>query len=156
MKILFSLFLCSTLGLLSSFSQNSNTPPLVNVSGEAEIRVAPDVVLITFGVEARANDLDAAVEAHEKKIEKLIGHIKELGVEGMVVISFIVEKDGSVSNIKILRDPGAETGTEAKRVVQLMQQQGIKWVPGYQRGRPVRVQYNLPVRFRLTGDEEEQ
>lgn len=62
--------------------QNSSSPPLVNVTGEAEIRVAPDVVVITFGVEARATGLDEAVAAHSEKVSKLIGHIKAAGVEG--------------------------------------------------------------------------
>ena len=70
---------------------------------------------------------------------------REVGVQGTAVIRFIVETDGSISNAEIMRDPGAGTGAEALRVVRSMP----TWQPGEQRGRKVRVQYNLPVRFRL-------
>lgn len=70
---------------------------------------------------------------------------RENGVEGMVVVSFVIETDGSITDVKILRDIGAGCGAEAKRVAESMPD----WLPGKQRGREVRVQYNLPVRFRL-------
>ena len=60
--------------------QNTSAPRLVTVTGEAEIRVAPDVVVLTFGVEARATELDEAVAAHAEKIARLIKHIKEKNV----------------------------------------------------------------------------
>jgi len=74
---------------------------------------------------------------------------RENGVEGTVVIQFVVEKDGSIAQAKILRDIGAQCGGEALRVVNLMNEKGLSWVPGKQRGRSVRVQFNLPVKFRL-------
>lgn len=70
---------------------------------------------------------------------------RENGVEGMVVVSFVIETDGSITDVKILRNIGAGCGAEAKRVAENMPD----WLPGKQRGREVRVQYNLPVRFRL-------
>ncbi|HFA49435.1 MAG TPA: energy transducer TonB [Bacteroidetes bacterium] len=70
---------------------------------------------------------------------------RENGVEGMVVIRFVVEKEGNISGLKIVRDIGAGCGEEALRVVKNMPD----WIPGKQRGRPVRVQYNLPVKFKL-------
>ena len=66
-------------------------------------------------------------------------------IEGTAVVRFVVEKDGSITNLEILRDPGGRCGQEALRVVELMPQ----WLPGKQRGRPVRVQYNLPIRYIL-------
>ena len=74
-------------------------------------------------------------------------------VSGMVVVQFIVEPDGSVSHVKAVRDIGAGCGAEAVRVVELMNERGIQWIPGKQRGRKVRVQYNLPVKFELKDDE---
>ena len=65
--------------------------------------------------------------------------------EGMVVVNFIIEKDGSISNAKILREIGDGCGDEVVRVVESMP----KWRPGIQRNENVRVQMNLPVRFRL-------
>ncbi|MCI4649500.1 MAG: energy transducer TonB [Phaeodactylibacter sp.] len=74
---------------------------------------------------------------------------RENGVEGTAVVQFVVETDGSITDANVVRDPGAQTGAEALRVVNLMKEQGIQWIPGKQRGRAVRVQFNLPVRFRL-------
>jgi protein TonB len=65
--------------------------------------------------------------------------------EGTAVISFIIEKDGSMSNAIILRDPGCETGEEALRVVKLLP----KFSPAMKDGQAVRFQFNLPIRFRL-------
>lgn len=74
---------------------------------------------------------------------------RENGVEGTVVVSFIVEEDGSITNARVLRDIGAGCGREAIRLVNLMASPG-QWLPGKQRGRTVRVEYNLPIKFRLT------
>jgi Ca-activated chloride channel family protein len=66
-------------------------------------------------------------------------------IEGKVFVSFIIEADGSVSNIKVLRDIGGGCGAEAVRVVKLMP----KWKPGKQHGKAVRTQFNLPIQFVL-------
>lgn len=71
------------------------------------------------------------------------------GVEGVCVASFVVEKDGSLSNIRVVRNIGAGCGDETLRVVNLMNGMPQKWIPGKQRGEAVRVQFNLPVKFRL-------
>lgn len=73
----------------------------------------------------------------------------ENGIEGFATISFVVSKDGSIRDAKILREPGGGCGKEALRVVNKMNKLGKKWTPGKQRGRPVEVQYTLPVRFKL-------
>jgi protein TonB len=70
---------------------------------------------------------------------------RENGIEGTVVIQFVVNTDGSIVNTNILRDIGGGCGEEALRVVRGMP----KWLPGKQRGKPVRVQFNLPFRFKL-------
>jgi protein TonB len=72
---------------------------------------------------------------------------KESGIQGTVYVTFVVEKDGSVSNVKVLRGIGGGCDEEAIRVVKSMP----KWTPGKQRGKPVKVQYNLPCRFVLQG-----
>lgn len=74
---------------------------------------------------------------------------RENGVEGTVVISFVVEKDGKVKESKIVREIGGGCGDEALRVVELMNAEGKRWTPGKQRGKPVRVMFNLPVKFKL-------
>ena len=70
---------------------------------------------------------------------------RENGITGKVYVTFVVEKDGSIANPKILRDIGGGCGAEAIRVVKAMP----KWSPGKQRGKAVRVQFNLPVNFNL-------
>ena len=70
---------------------------------------------------------------------------RENGITGKVYVTFVVEKDGSIANPKILRDIGGGCGAEAIRVVKAMP----KWNPGKQRGKAVRVQFNLPVNFNL-------
>ena len=93
--------------------------------------------------------------ADKKMLEFIYGNIKypaiarENGVEGMAVVSFVVEKDGKVTDAKVVRNPGAKTGEEALRVVELMNSKGLNWIPGKQGGRSVRVQFNLPVKFKL-------
>jgi TonB family protein len=70
---------------------------------------------------------------------------KESGIQGRVFVTFVVERDGSVIDIRVLRGIGGGCDEEAIRIVKAMP----KWIPGKQRGKPVRVQYNLPVKFSL-------
>ena len=70
---------------------------------------------------------------------------KELGVQGKVFVTFVVEVDGSITDVRVLRGIGSGCDDEAIRVVKSMP----KWVPGKQRGVPVRVQFNLPINFKL-------
>jgi periplasmic protein TonB len=70
---------------------------------------------------------------------------KELGVQGKVFVTFVVEVDGSITDVRVLRGIGAGCDEEAIRVVKSMP----RWVPGKQRGQPVRVQFNLPIKFTL-------
>lgn len=73
-------------------------------------------------------------------------------IEGRVTLSFIVEKDGSISDIEELRSPHPLLTDEAKRVLAVMP----KWKPGMQDGEAVRVKYFLPVTFRLSNDSSEK
>ena len=70
---------------------------------------------------------------------------EENGIQGLVVISFVVEKDGSVSDVKVTRGVDPSLDNEAVRVVSSMP----NWTPGMQDGEPVRVKYNLPLSFKL-------
>jgi antitoxin component YwqK of YwqJK toxin-antitoxin module len=68
------------------------------------------------------------------------------GLQGKVYVTFIVEKDGNISDIKVIRDIGYGTGAEAIRV---LSKYGY-WLPGKQRGVPVRVMYSLPITIHST------
>lgn len=70
---------------------------------------------------------------------------KEVGISGTVHVAFVVEKDGSVTNIRILRGIGGGCDEEAVRVIQMMP----KWKPGWVKGKLVRTHYNLPIKFEL-------
>ena len=70
---------------------------------------------------------------------------RESGIQGMVYVTFVVERDGSVTDVRVLRGIGGGCDEEAVRVVRNMP----KWIPGRQRNKPVRVQFNLPIRFTL-------
>ncbi len=74
---------------------------------------------------------------------------RQAGVQGTVFVSFVIEQDGSVSNVEVLRGVGSGLDEEAVRVVKAMP----RWIPGRQRGEDVRVQFNMPIRFRLSQDE---
>lgn len=75
------------------------------------------------------------------------------GIQGRVIARFIVEKDGSVSNLAVARrSASSELDAEAIRVLSTMP----KWTPGKQRGKEVRVKYTVPIAFRLSGPEVEE
>ena len=75
---------------------------------------------------------------------------KESNIEGTVYVAFVIETDGMVSNVKILRGIGGGCDEEAVRVVKGMP----KWAPGKQRGKPVRVLFTLPIKFVLSDDAD--
>ena len=70
---------------------------------------------------------------------------KDSNIQGKVFVQFVVERDGSITNHKVLRDIGGGCCEEAMRVVRMMP----KWKPGEIRGQIVRVQYVLPVKYEL-------
>ena len=108
------------------------------------------------GCENLVTDAEKKKCADEKMLEYIYQNLKypaiarESAVEGTVVVSFIVEADGSISDAKVLRDIGAGCGDEALRLVKGMNNIG-KWTPGKQRNQNVSVQYNLPIRFKTDG-----
>jgi len=70
---------------------------------------------------------------------------RENNIQGVVALTFVISKDGSVREVNIVKDIGGGCGKEAVRVVQTMP----KWVPGEANGNPVKVRFTLPVRFKL-------
>ena len=84
-------------------------------------------------------------------MQYLSSHIKypviaeENGIQGRVICTFVVERDGSITDVKIAKSVDPSLDKEAMRVVSSMP----KWIPGKQNGSAVRVKYTLPVTFRL-------
>lgn len=73
-------------------------------------------------------------------------------IQGTVAATFVVNKDGSVSDAFIIKDIGGGCGLEVLRVLSFMP----AWIPGEADGQPVKVRFTLPVRFRLEGDTKKK
>ena len=76
---------------------------------------------------------------------------QEAKIEGRVIVRFVVGRDGSVSNVEVMRGVSPELDAEAIRVVSMMP----KWIPGKQRGKAVAVKYTMPIMFRLQTPTQE-
>lgn len=93
--------------------------------------------------------------SEEKMLEFISQNIKYpmiarlRGIEGTCVVSFIIEKDGTLSKIKVIRDIGGGCGRACIRVIKLMKKKDIKWIPGMQEDKLVRVRFSLPISFKL-------
>lgn len=94
----------------------------------------------------------------DARIKFLVENIKypaearKNGVRGTVFVTFIVEKDGEISNVKALKGIGGGCDEEAVRVISMMP----NWKPGMQKGKPVRVQFNMPIKFNLDNGGEKE
>ena len=88
---------------------------------------------------------DAALMAYLRDNMKYPVVAAENGVQGRVVVSFVVERDGSITDVKVARSVDPSLDREAVRVVKGMPH----WIPGKQNGSAVRVKYNVPVSFKL-------
>ena len=76
---------------------------------------------------------------------------RENGIQGRSIVQFVVNKDGSISDVEIVRSGGDPSlDREAIRVIRSMP----NWIPGRQGGKLIRVKYTVPVNFRLTGDDK--
>lgn len=94
----------------------------------------------------------------EARIKFLVTNIKyppkarKEGIKGTVFVTFIIEKDGKITNVKALKGIGGGCDEEAVRVISMMP----NWKPGMQRGEAVRVQFNMPIKFHLDEKGEKQ
>lgn len=112
--------------------QTNQNPPIAVAEKMPEFPDGEEALLQFFG----SNIIYPEVARKEK-------------LEGMIILEFIIEKDGSLSDLKIVRDIGGGCGNEALRIAKQMP----KWSPGMVNNKPVRTNYKLPVRFKLVGDE---
>ena len=88
----------------------------------------------------------AAFYAYVGKKMKYPSQARRMGIEGKVFVQFVVGKDGSISEVKIMRGIGAGCDQEAIRVIKT----SPAWSPGKQRGKPVKVRMVLPITFKLS------
>ena len=87
-----------------------------------------------------------------KKNMRYPASAKEKGTQGRVTVQFVVDKDGSIKDPKLLRSVDKDMDAEALRLISSMP----KWEPGRQKGQPVAVKYTVPVMFRLDDDKLEK
>ena len=106
----------------------------------AEIVQEDNNVYNTAGIEVKP-DFPGGMEKFYKFVGNNYKTPEEEGLKGKVYVTFVVEKDGSLTDIKVLRDIGYGTGAEAIRVLKKCP----KWTPGEQNGKKVRVLYSLPI-----------
>ncbi len=127
----------------------------------AEEEYEQDGKLIKIKAWKADGTLNEAIKADEQMPE-YIGGVEEMikflqknvkypktarrkGIEGRVLVQFVVTNDGSITDAEVIKSVCEEIDNEALRVVNAMQ----KWTPGYQHGRPVYVKFNLPISFKL-------
>lgn len=132
-----------TLEKLKTDTVNKKVP---DIKEEAEVKDSMPLTIVeeipTFpgGTEALLKFLGANV--------KYPPIAKEAGITGTVLISFLIEKDGSISNIKVIHSIGGGCNEEAIRVVSMMP----KWIPAKQKGKPIRTQFQIPLFFALSAN----
>ncbi|MBR5633640.1 MAG: TonB family protein [Prevotella sp.] len=130
-------------------SKGANGVIMITTKGAnvSEKAVAADSVMqIPEEMPSFPGGVMALMEFLQKNVKYPVEAQKK-GVEGRVLVSFVVEKDGSLTEIKTVKSVDPLLDEEAVRVVSAMP----KWEPGKQKGKPVRVKYNVPISFKLTG-----
>jgi protein TonB len=104
---------------------------------EEPFDVVEDMPAFPGGMEAMiqfiSNNIQYPADAQKQK------------VDGRVLVNFVVEKDGSITEVKVIKPTFPSLDAEAVRVVKAMP----KWKPGYQKGQAVRVQFTMPINFSL-------
>jgi protein TonB len=116
--------------------------------GNADTKVTEDDGNKIFTSVEQVPEFPGGLDAFYKYLGKAIRYpavARENNTQGRVIVSFVCEKDGSLTDVKVARDIGDGCGDEAVRVIKA----SPKWKPGIQNGRPVRVAYSVPVNFTL-------
>lgn len=151
--VLFLILLC--IGIHAVPAQKLITPPkiVVKKTDRKNTRKKPPKPIIpkedeVFLFVEEPPEFPGGEEALYKYLSENIRYpelAKEVGLTGRVIIRFVVDKDGSIKNAKIVKDIGGDCGKEALRVVKDMP----KWKPAKQGGKVVSVEYNIPINFQL-------
>ena len=104
---------------------------------EDPFNVVEDMPAFPGGMEAMSQFISSNI--------KYPADAKKQKVDGRVLVNFVVEKDGSITEVKVIKPAFPSLDAEAIRVVKAMP----KWKPGYQNGQAVRVQFTMPINFSL-------
>ncbi|RTY64112.1 energy transducer TonB [Flavobacterium sp. GSP27] len=112
----------------------------VGTGTAAVVEEVDNQIYNTAGIEVKP-DFPGGIEKFYKYVGNNYQTPEEDGLNGKVYVTFVVEKDGSLTDIKVIRDIGYGTGKEAIRVLK----KSPRWTPGEQNGKKVRVLYSLPI-----------
>jgi periplasmic protein TonB len=132
----------------SATSNNFQQEPISEKVEQVEVKNSEDRVYGLFdGIDKRPMfpNGQERLNAFLEKNVKYPAADKENNLQGTVLLHFIVERNGSLTNIKVLKSPSASMSAEAIRVLKL----SPKWKPGINNGKPVRSEYAMPIRFTL-------
>lgn len=130
----------------------------VKQSGKPQIQtlakknIADDETSPVFVAVEQVPQFPGGIEAFYRYLSKNIRYpaaMRDAGVQGKVIVSFVVERDGSLTDLRVTRGVAADIDMEALRVIR----ESPKWTPGIQNGRPVRVAYSVPIAFNLVDNE---
>lgn len=129
----------------------ANTPPVDHTGGGQPGTAIDNTVHDFVGLEAMPEPVGGSA-AWSKFLNKNLRYpsvAQEEGLSGRVLLSFIIEKDGHLSNITVDGPAGHGFDEEALRVLKLAK----AWKPGMQNGQPVRVKYSIPINFQLSNND---
>ena len=112
---------------------------------EEEEEVADEIFTIVEQQPGYPGGMGAFYQFIQKKM-KYPSQARRMGIEGKVFVQFVVGKDGTITDVKVIRGVGAGCDEEAARVIQ----SSPKWTPGKQRGKAVKVRMVLPITFKLS------
>ena len=118
-------------------------------SGGTAVSDGPDNTVYDGSVIEKYPEFEGGMAAWSKFIQRNLRYpaqAQEDGTQGKVFVSFVVEKDGLVSNVTVVRGIGSGCDEEAVRVIK----KSPRWKPGVQHNNPVRVRYNIPLSFILS------
>jgi TonB family protein len=133
------------IGVASQQSQDPKTADQAKpVAGQEVFTEVEEMPSFPGGDEARVRFMIENIKYPE--------NAKKNGIQGKVFVQFIVEKDGKITNVKVIRGFNKECDEEAVRVIKLMP----KWNPGKQKGQAVRVQFVLPIKFALDSGKDKK
>lgn len=139
-------------------NQDADPPPpppkqvtVINIVEDPEQQDDPPIFTVVEDMPKYPGGKEAMYKYLGENI-KYPAEAKKDGTSGRVYVTFVVEVDGSVSNVTLLRGVREDLDNEAMRVIKKMP----KWTPGKQKGKAVRVQYNLPIKFSLDKDKKEE
>lgn len=121
----------------------------VSLFAQIDVPVLDDEKDVVFVVAEKMPEFPGGQQALFKYLSENVKYpeiARENGIQGRVICQFVVNKDGSISDIEVIRSGGDPSlDKEAIRVIKSMP----KWKPGMQKGTPVSVKYSVPINFRL-------